>query len=307
MVSRESAFLVTNVVLAAVTFTVFLGTIFPLVAEAITGVKLSVGAPYFSRVTVPLFLLILLLMGVGPLIAWRKASPDNLRRNFLWPVALSVATAALLGALGIRDFWPLLAVTLSIFVLLTIVLDTGRAVRARRAIAGEGTLPALWSLLRRNQRRYGGFVVHLGVVLMVLGITGSMNFSQEKEATLAPGESVELGRFTLRFEGLRASERPSHSRVEAAFRVFNDRHDLGLLSPALKFFPGRDSPIGRAVLRMGWKEDLYVILSGFSELRAGQATVKVLVRPLMAWIWAGGAVIVAGALLALFPLRPAQT
>jgi cytochrome c-type biogenesis protein CcmF len=137
---------------------------------------------------------------------------------------------------------------------------------------------------------------------MVRGITGSMNFSQEKEATLAPGESVELGRFTLRFEGLRASERPSHSRVEAAFRVFNDRHDLGLLSPALKFFPGRDSPIGRAVLRMGWKDDLYVILSGFSELRAGQATVKVLVRPLMAWIWAGGAVIVAAALLALFPL-----
>ena len=303
MVSRESAFLVTNVVLAAVTFTVFLGTIFPLVAEALTGVKLSVGAPYFSRVTVPLFLLLLFLMGVGPLVAWRKASLDNLKRNFLWPAALSAFAAAGLAALGIREMWPLLAVALSIFVALTIVLDTGRAVRARRGIAGEGMLAALWGLLRRNPRRYGGFVVHLGVVLLVLGITGSMNFSQEKEATLAQGESMGLGRFTVRFEGLRASERPSHSRVEAAFRVFNDRHDLGLLSPALKFFPGRDSPIGRAVLRMGWKEDLYVILSGFSEIKAGQATVKVLVRPLVVWIWVGGAVIIAGVFLALFPLR----
>src|SRR3990170_3898536 len=164
MVSRESAFLLNNVVLAAVTFTVFFGTIFPLVAEAVTGVKLSVGAPYFSRVTVPLFLFMLLLMAVGPLIAWRKASLDNLRRNFLWPLAFSLAVALSLAAIGVRETWPLLAFTLSAFVVLTIAFDTGRAMRARRAIAGEGIVAALRSLLRRNQRRYGGFVVHLGVV-----------------------------------------------------------------------------------------------------------------------------------------------
>ena len=301
MVSRESAFLLNNVVLAAVTFAVFFGTIFPLVAEAVTGVKLSVGAPYFSRVTVPLFLFMLLLMGVGPLIAWRKASRDNLRRNFLWPAALSVAVAVTLAALGVRDTWSLLALSLSAFVVLAIAFDTGRAVAARRAIAGEGILTALASLLRRNQRRYGGFVVHLGVVLVVLGITGSMNWSQEKNATLAPGESVGVGRFTVRFEGLTVKEQPTHARVEAAFRVFNDRHDLGVLSPALKYFPSQQSPIGRAVVRMGWSEDLYLILSGFSEVRASQATVKVLLRPLVMWIWVGGGVIVLGALLALWP------
>jgi len=301
MVSRESAFLLNNVVLAAVTFAVFFGTIFPLVAEAVTGVKLSVGAPYFSRVTVPLFLFMLLLMGVGPLIAWRKASRDNLRRNFLWPAALSVAVAVTLAALGVRDTWSLLALSLSAFVVLAIAFDTARAVAARRVIAGEGVLTALASLLRRNQRRYGGFVVHLGVVLIVLGITGSMNWSQEKNATLAPGESVGVGRFTVRFEGLTVKEQPTHARVEAAFRVFNDRHDLGVLSPALKYFPAQQSPIGRAVLRMGWSEDLYLILSGFSEVRASQATVKVLLRPLVMWIWVGGGVIVLGALLALWP------
>jgi cytochrome c-type biogenesis protein CcmF len=305
MVSRESTFLLNNVVLAAATFTVFLGTIFPLVAEALTGVKLSVGAPYFSRVTVPLFIFMLLLMGVGPLIAWRKASRDNLKRNFLWPAAGSVIAAVVLAVIGIREAWPLLALTLSIFVVLTIACDTSRAVTARRAIAGEGFMTALRSLLRRNQRRYGGFVVHLGVVLVVLGITGSMNWSQEREATLMPGESVALDRYALRFEGLRRSERPTHARIEATFRVLNEGHDLGVLTPALKFFPTQQSPIGRAVLKMGWREDLYLILSGFSEVERGQATVKVLVRPLMVWIWVGGGVMVLGTLLALWPMKRA--
>jgi cytochrome c-type biogenesis protein CcmF len=211
--------------------------------------------------------------------------------------------AVVLAAVGVREAWSLLALALSAFVVLTIAFDTGRAVAARRAIAGEGAMRALGSLLQRNQRRYGGFVVHLGVVLIVLGITGSMNWSQEKEATLAPGERVRLGRYTLQFEGLKMSEQPTHTRVEAAFRASNDQHDLGLLSPALKFFPNQQSPLGRAVLNTGWAEDLYVILSGFSEVRATQVTVKVLVRPMVGWIWAGGGVMVLGTLLALWPFR----
>jgi len=306
MVSRETTFVLANVVLAAATFTVLLGTIFPLLAEAVAGVKLSVGAPYFSRVTVPLFLAMLLLMAVGPLIAWRKASLDNLRRNFLWPASLAAAVAVGLVGVGVRDPWPLLAFALSAFVVFTMTLDTWRAVRARRAIAGESVPGALATLLGRNQRRYGGFVVHLGVVLLVIGITGSMNFSEERTATVAPGERIELGRFSLRFEGLRAIERATHERVEAAFRVFNDRHDLGTLAPALKFFPAQQSPLGRAVLRMGWKDDLYVILSSLSPLREGQATVKVMVRPLVSWIWIGGGVMVLGTVLAVWPFRPAR-
>jgi cytochrome c-type biogenesis protein CcmF len=303
VVSRESAFLLTNVVLAAATFTVFLGTIFPLIAEAVTGVKLSVGAPYFSRVTVPLFVAMLLLMAVGPLIAWRKASVDNLRRNFLWPGALSVLTAVALAAAGVRETWALLALTLSAFVGFTIAVDLVRAVRARHAIAGEGPIRALGSLARRNQRRYGGFVVHLGVVLIVIGITGSMNWSDERSATLGKGETITLGRFTLRFDDIRTSRQSTHERIEADFRVFNNKHDLGTLSPALKFYRTQESPLGRAVLRMGWWDDLYVILSSFSDLQAAQATVKVMVRPLVSWIWIGGAVMVVGTLLALAPFR----
>jgi cytochrome c-type biogenesis protein CcmF len=185
MVSRESAFLLNNIVLVSALFTIFLGTIFPLLSEAVAGVQVSVGAPYFNSVTVPLFLLLVFLMGVGPMIAWRKASWDNLKRNFLWP-----ATASLVFALGlfvwqVRDLLPLLGFTLLAFVVFSILYDTALALRARHRIAGEGVFSGLITLARRNQRRYGGLVVHLGVVLIIMGIAGSMTYSLEREATLA--------------------------------------------------------------------------------------------------------------------------
>ncbi len=302
LVSRESSFLLNNVVLVSALFAIFLGTVFPLLSEAVAGVKVSVGAPYFNWVTVPLFLAMLFLMGVGPLIAWRKASWDNLRRNFLGPAAGSLAVALALAAWGFRGGWPLLALTLSAFVVLTILLDTARAVRARRAMAGGSVAGALATLIRRNQRRYGGFVVHLGVVLVVVGIAGSMSLSAEREATLRAGEALTLDRFHVRFEGLRASEQPTHLRVEALLRVSNGGSDLGVLAPALKYFPTQQSPIGRAVFRSTLTEDLYLILSGASDVRDGQATVKALVRPAVAWIWIGGGIITLGTLLAVWPV-----
>ena len=304
MLSRESTFLLNNVVLVSALFTIFLGTVFPLLSEAVAGVKVSVGAPYFNRVTTPLFLGMVFLMGVGPLIAWRKASWDNLKRNFLWPASLSLAAGLALFSWKVGEFWLLLAFTLSVFVTLTIFFDTARAVRARREIAGERLLGALATLVRRNQRRYGGFIVHLGVVLIVLGIAGSMSGSVEREATLKAGEVLSIDRFSIRFDGLRAIEQPTHIRVEALFSVSNDGRDLGVLVPALKYFPAQQSPIGRAVFRSTLTEDLYLILSGFSEVRQGQATLKALVRPLMAWIWLGGAVMTLGTIVALWPFRP---
>jgi cytochrome c-type biogenesis protein CcmF len=304
MLSRESALLLNNVVLISALFTIFLGTVFPLLSEAVAGVKVSVGAPYFNWITVPLFLTLVFLMGVGPLIAWRKASWDNLRRNFLWPASLSLAVGLALFAWRVRDPWPLLALTLSAFVVLTIVFDTAKAVRARREIAGEWLPGVVVTLVGRNQRRYGGFIVHLGVVLVVLGITGSMSGSVEREATLKAGETLAIDRFRIRFEGLRASEQPTHLRVEALFQVTNNGHDIGVLNPTLKYFPSQQSPIGRAVFRSTLTEDLYLILSGFSQVRQGQATLKVLVRPLVAWIWLGGVVMTIGTLVALWPVRP---
>ena len=303
MVSRESAFLLNNVVLVSALFTIFLGTIFPLISEAVAGVQVSVGAPYFNSVTVPLFLLLVFLMGVGPMIAWRKASWDNLRRNFLWPSVASLLFALLLFGWKVRDFFPLLGFTLLAFVVLTILFDTALAVRARRRIAGEGIFSALATLARKNQRRYGGLIVHLGIVLIVLGIAGSMGYSVEREATLQLGEALTVGRYHVQFEGLRGSQQPTHYRVEAAFRVFNQGHELGVLSPALKFFPNQQSPVGRAVFRSTLAEDIYLILSGFSELQQNRATLKVLLRPLLAWLWFGGLVIVFGTIVAVWPFR----
>lgn len=302
MVSRESAFLLNNIVLVSALFTIFLGTIFPLLSEAVAGVQVSVGAPYFNSVTVPLFLLLVFLMGVGPMIAWRKASWDNLKRNFLWP-----ATASLMFALGlfvwqVRDLLPLLGFTLLAFVVFSILYDTALALRARHRIAGEGVFSGLITLARRNQRRYGGLVVHLGVVLIIMGIAGSMTYSLEREATLALKEHLTVGRYLIRFEGLKGAQQPTHFRVEGAFRVFHSGDEVGVLSPALKFFPTQQSPVGRAVHRSSISDDIYLILSGFSELDKNQATLKVLVRPLVVWMWIGGFVIMLGTLVAILPL-----
>ncbi len=303
MISRESAFLLNNVVLVSALFTIFLGTIFPLLSEAIAGVQVSVGAPYFNSVTVPLFLSLVFLMALGPMIAWRRASWNNLKRNFLWPALASIGVALLLFVWAIRDFLPLLGFMLSAFVAFTIFFDTARAVRARRRIAGERIATALGTLVRRNQRRYGGLVVHLGIVLIALGIAGSMSDSIERQATLEVGQSLAIGPYKVRFEGLRGLQQPTHFRVEATFRVFNNGDESRLYSPALKFFPNQQAPVGRAEFQSTLADDLYIILSGFSEVGKNQATLKALVRPLVAWIWIGGIVIVFGTIIAIWPFR----
>ncbi len=308
VVSRESAFVLNNVVFVSALFAIFLGTVFPLLSQAVVGVQVSVGAPYFNSVMAPLFLLLVFLMGVGPLIAWRRASWDNLKRNFTWPTAASLAVAVGLFAGGIRSFFLLLGFTLCAFAVSTMVFDTFLSLRARRRQAGEGPLRGLGTLIRRNQRRYGGFVVHLGVVLIVLGIAGSMAYSIEREATLNVGETLTAGSYRVAFEGLRGSQQPTHYRMEGAFQVSQNGRALGRLSPTLKFFPAQDSPIGRAVFRSTLKEDLYLILSGFSDVGRNQATLKVLIRPLVMWIWLGGLVIALGTLMTILPLgRAART
>ena len=306
MVSRESAFLLNNIVLVSALFTIFLGTVFPLISEAIAGVQVSVGAPYFNSVTVPLFLFMVFLMGVGPMIAWRRASLDNLRRNFLWPALGSLVIGVVLFVWKVKEFLPLLGFTLLSFVVLTIVYDTALALRARKCIAGEGIFRGLVTLARRNQRRYGGLVVHLGVVLIVLGIAGSMSYSIEREATLALNQELNIGNYRVQFLGLEGSQQPTHFRVEGTFRVFHNGAEKGVLNPALKFFPTQQSPIGRAVHRSTLSEDIYLILSGFSELDRNQATLKALVRPLVIWMWIGGFVIALGTIICIWPMKKTE-
>ena len=302
MVSRESAFLLNNIVLVSALFTIFLGTIFPLISEAVAGVQVSVGAPYFNSVTVPLFLFLVFLMAVGPIIAWRRASWDNLKRNFTWPAAAALLLGFGLFAWKIREFMPLLGFTLLAFVVFSILYDTGLALRARRRIAGEGVFRGLVTLARRNQRRYGGFVVHLGIVLIMMGIAGSMSYSIEKEATMSLNQQLQVGNYRIQFAGLSGSQQPTHFRVEGAFHVFHNGRDNGTLRPALKFFPTQQSPIGRAVHQSSLTEDIYLILSGFSQVDRNQATLKVLVRPLVIWMWIGGFVIAFGTLICISPI-----
>jgi cytochrome c-type biogenesis protein CcmF len=301
VVSRESAFLLNNVLLVAATFTVFFGTIFPLISEAVRGVKVSVGMPFFNRVNVPLFLALIFLMGVGPLIAWRRASLDNLRRNFLWPAVIGVVAAAVVFGLGVRSTLAVLSLALAAFVAATIAVDVVRATRSRVRM-GEAIPRALGGLLLRHNRRYGGFVVHLGILVIALGVTGSQAWSVQTETTLRRGEHAELAGYRVRFDGLAASEESNHFKVTGTFTVDGGRAAGTVLLPAKKFYPQEQSPIAYVDYRLGLLEDLYVVLGDFAR-DGSQATIKLQVNRLVSWIWIGGVVLTLGTLLAVAPER----
>ena len=301
VVSRESAFLLNNVLLVAAGFTVFFGTVFPLLSEAIRGVKVSVGAPFFNQVNVPLFLSLIFLMGVGPLIAWRRASAENLRRNFVWPLVVGIASAALFFALGIRSALAVLTLALTVFVASTITLDFTRATRARLR-NGESVLPAMAGLLVRQNRRYGGFIVHLGILVITLGVTGSQAWSVQTETTLRRGEVAQLAGYKVRFDGLAANQESNHFRVVGTFTVTNGRATPTTMSPAKKFYPQESSPIAGVDYTLGFREDVYLVLGDFT--RDGtQATVKIQVNRLVSWIWIGGLILTLGTALAILPER----
>jgi len=301
VVSRESAFLLNNVLLIAATFTVFFGTVFPLLSEAVRGVKVSVGMPFFNQVNVPLFLGLIFLMGVGPLIAWRRASLENLRRNFLWPVAVGIGAAAVFRLLGVRSTVAVLALALTVFVAVTIAVDLVRATRARLR-TGERFPRALGGLLLRHNRRYGGFAVHLGILIVAIGVTGSQAWSVQTETTLRRGEHTDLAGYRVRFDGLAGSEESNHFKVTGTFTVGDGRARGTVLHPAKKFYPQEQSPIAYVDYRLGLREDVYLVLGDFAR-DGSQATVRLQVNRLVSWIWIGGVVLTLGTALSLVPER----
>jgi cytochrome c-type biogenesis protein CcmF len=302
LVSRESAFLLNNVVLLGICFTVFLGTIFPLLTEAIRGTKISVGMPYFNRVSVPLGMALLLLMGIGPLIAWGRASLNTLRRNFLKPVVAALALTALVFAFGLRQTEALLAFFCSFFVVSTIVFEFVTATRTRAATTGEGLLPAFAALLLKSRRRYGGLIVHLGVVIAIIGIAVSSLYKVEHEVTLKSGERLTIGPYTLQFHGLQAGEQPTHILVWANLTATKGNTPLAELRPGQRFYPNQQTPFASVDARYHWTEDLYTILSTF-ERDGSSATIKAMINPMISWIWIGGGVILLGVLVAVLPER----
>jgi cytochrome c-type biogenesis protein CcmF len=260
-----------------------------------------VGAPFFNQVNVPLFLSLVFLMGVGPLIAWRRASLENLKRNFLWPVVVGVVAAALFRLLGVRPALAVVALALTVFVTATITVDLVRATRARRAM-GESLGRGLGGLLLRHNRRYGGFLVHLGVLIIVVGVTGSQAWSLHTETTLGRGEQTELGGYRIRFDGLRESRESNHDKVTATFAVTAGRGAGAVLQPAKKFYPQEQSPIAYVDYRLGLVDDVYLVLGDFAP-DGSHATVKFQVNRLVSWIWLGGLVFTLGAALAMLPER----
>jgi cytochrome c-type biogenesis protein CcmF len=301
IVSRESAFLLNNLFLLAAAFTVFFGTVFPLLSEAVRGTKVSVGAPFFNLVNIPIFLALIFLMGVGPLIAWRRASAENLRRNFLKPVVLGIGAAGICWTLGVANALVLLCLALVIFVAATIALDFARAARARRRTGG-GWLEATWGLALRQNRRYGGFVVHLGILVIAVGVAGSQAWSTQTEATLNRGESLALAGYTIRFDGLQAAEESNHFKVIGTFTVFDPKGPFTVLTPAKKFYPQEQTPIAAVDYRLGFLEDLYLVLGEFAR-DGSHATIKVQVNRMVSWLWIGGLLLTLGTALAIVPER----
>jgi len=301
LVSRESTFLLNNLLLVGAAFAIFLGTIFPVISEAVRGVKISIGAPFFNQVNGPIFLAIILLTGLCALIGWRRASIKNLIRNFLWPLVVAIILGIALFSLGIREWYVLLAFPLCSFVLFTILYEWFRGTRARHRMKAGNYLKAFFSLIGANKPRYGGYIVHIAIILIAIGVIGSSFYDVEKEAILMPGESMTIKSYTLTYESMDQYETQSKLVAAATLSVHNQGKFIGRLTPEKYLHRSYQQPVTEVAIRSTLLEDLYVILVGWDE--DGTTAFKVLVNPLVNWIWIGGGLLVLGGLIALWPDR----
>src|SRR6185503_10241988 len=229
--SREAAFLFNNLVLVGIAFAVFWGTVFPVLSEWVRGVKITVGPPFFNRVNAPLGLALLFFAGVGPVIAWRRASPRNLRRAFLWPVIVSVVAAVFLRLAGVPFGYAHATFVLSCFALATVVQEFWRGVRARQALLHESAPRALGRLIDKNRRRYGGYIIHVGIISIFVGIAASSGFRIESTKTLKAGEEMDVGKFRLRYERISTEEDAHLSRLAAVVSVWRNGTQIATLTP----------------------------------------------------------------------------
>ncbi len=301
-VSREAAFLANNWILLFAAFFVLFATMFPTLAEALVGERLTVGPPFFNKWMLPVGLAILALTGVGPLLAWRKSTLSNLRYQFLWPVATGLATGVAVYALGFRVWSSGLCFALCAFVAATIVQEFARGARVRRRSTGTDLLTALIGLVARSRRRYGGYIVHLGIVLMFLGFAGE-GYKLDEQVLLKPGQQAEVGRFTVRYDALEVTDDGQKQMVTGRVTAFKDGEPIGVMRPAKWFFrKHEDQPTTEVAINRSLSEDLYLVLAGY-ELQTQSATFQVVVNPLVNWIWFGFGVLVVGTGIALLPER----
>ncbi len=299
--SRESTFLFNNVILLALAFATLLGTVFPIISEAVTGNKLTVGQPFFNQVNTPLFLMLVLLTGICPLIGWRKASVSNLRRNFLRPAITALLAGIIMAAFGIRELYPLLAFTLSAFVGATIIQEYITAIRSRKKLSGESSALAGLKLLWKMRRRYGGHIVHFGLAMMVVGIAASSAYKLESQGTLRQGESLSIGDFVLKYESFRQYEKYNRTIYAATLGVFRDGTRIDEMEAERRYYVNAKQPTTEVAIRSTLVEDLYVTMPGIG--KGNEITLKVAVNPLLIWIWFGSGLMVLGGILAIIPSR----
>jgi len=304
LLSREALFLLNNLLFLGILVVCFWGVIFPLISELVTGQKVTVGPPFYERATGPLFGGLLLLMGIAPLAAWRHSTATTLGRAIWKPF---IASLVVLGAIlvgGVRQPAALLGFWLAAFVSSVTLYEFWRGALARHHKSGEGLPVAIWRLASRNRRRYGGYVIHLGVVLMAIGIIGIEIFQSETQGTIAQGEQLTLGKYTVRYDSLANFDyKDGRNIARAVVSVYKDDQFIGELHPRRDYYYESQQQMTIPGVRSTWEDDLYVLLVDWQPVSADGATFKVYHNPLVNWLWLGGVVFILGTLLAAWPDR----
>jgi cytochrome c-type biogenesis protein CcmF len=301
LVSRESSFLFNNLILLAAAFAVLWGTLFPVFSEWVGKNKISVGPPFFNRVNIPIALFLIFLTGVGPLLAWRKTSLGSLRKNFAWPLAGGIIAAVVAAVFDFREIYSLICLGLSVFVTLTIASEFYRGARVIAGRAPVNLLAAAGQLTIRNTRRYGGYIVHFGMVLIFVGIAGHP-FNRDVQMEMKPGSSLNIGSFTLVCQNFDTTSERNYRAERATIEVFRKDDSDMMLYPERRFYPA--SQVTETVVAVNTTplRDLYVVFAGRSP-ENGQPVIHAYLNPLVKFIWFGGIVVLLGTLLALLPSR----
>lgn len=303
--SREAAFLLNNLVFLSITFATAWGVMFPVISEGLTGTKQAIGIPFFNAINVPLFLFLIFLMGLGPLIAWRKAALSALMRIFLKPLIGGLLLALVLVWGGVGGIYPPLAYGICFFVLLTIGGEVHRGVRVQRAARGENaaiSLQDLGTLFRRHTNKYGGYLVHLGVLVVTVAITASMAHKTEREFTLGIGDSYNVGRYTVRLDSLTEREERNFValRAGATVTVTGTGEIAASLNPELRMYKRNQENTSEVALRMSLRDDLYLVIAGTAE-EGRRAALKMFINPLQVWLWIGALIMLAGTVVVILP------
>jgi cytochrome c-type biogenesis protein CcmF len=300
MASREASFVLNNWAFMAILVVVFWGTMLPVFSEAISGQRTTLGPKFFNQMVGLVSIALLLLTGVGPLVAWRRASTASLRRQFILPSAIGIATSVVTGVIfwGEAGFWAVSIWGLSAFIVAGVVQEYSRAISARMRRHGESPIAAFGTLLSKNQRRYGGYVVHLGVVLMVVGFSGAI-FNHEQIENVKVGESIEWNDYRLEYRTADAIPEQHYGGATARLALFRAGAPLAMMEPERRVYWLEDQPNSIPSIYSTWREDVYVILNAIEA--DGSATLKIYQNPGVNWIWFGGVLFVVGCLVIMWP------